>query len=402
MLPPVLVPSARLTALAAFLEGVRDIVDARVLEPSPPSWCEERGWSAFLLGLDDDALSAIEHGRIAQGLSAHPDAPASLRAVAAEALALTGVPRADASSAPSNLRRANERKRVQVAALAEIVRRWAPAARRIVDLGAGHGHLTRELAVALGREALGVERRPHVVENARRLTEAPTVRFVVADALDLEPLALGADDLLVGLHACGALGDGLVQAAAERGSGVLLVSCCPQKIAAPARGAVSRTGRALGLTLRREHLGLANLATRADGAAESEGVSERRRTRRALLGLLREAGVELAPGDEARGLNRRLFRMPLSVVAERGFRARGLPSPSAAAIARAEAHAAEEHASVRRLALPRTMLARALELALVLDRATLLEEAGGPPPAVVEAFDPRASPRNLAIVRAPS
>ncbi|MCZ7677918.1 MAG: hypothetical protein M5U28_03700 [Sandaracinaceae bacterium] len=55
-------------------------------------------------------------------------------------------------------------------------------------------------------------------------------------------------------------------------------------------------------------------------------------------------------------------------------------------------------ARARRLALPRAMLARPLELALVLDRAACLAEHGAAPE-VLEAFDRAASPRNVAIVR---
>ena len=46
-------PSAHLEALSTLLGEVDDILLERVLRPTPPGWAERRGWSGFLLGLDD-------------------------------------------------------------------------------------------------------------------------------------------------------------------------------------------------------------------------------------------------------------------------------------------------------------------------------------------------------------
>lgn len=393
-------PSARLRALAVLLREVEDVLAERVSEPTPPAWCTERGWSTFLLGLDEATLERCEHGETARVMAELEGAPASLRRLANEVLEETRLDRLEVPGGARPLRRASERKRMQVAALAGLVEAWAPRAERVVDLGAGHGHLTRELSACLGVTALGVEARAHVVANAQALTESDAVRFVRRDAL-ADPLDFGPGDLLVGLHACGALGDAIASAAAERGAGVLLVSCCPQKVGGDARAPLSALGHALGLRVPRAQLGLANLATLAEGAKDSAAVMMRRRTRRALFLLLRDAGVPLALGDEINGVSRRQPRHGVAALSARVFEARGLPLPSAAAIEDAEARAAHEHAAIRRLALPRTMLARALELALVFDRAALLEEAGGEPVRVLEAFDRSASPRNVALLRAP-
>ncbi len=395
-----MLPSAQLRQVGGLLREVTDVLAERVHEPTPPAWAERRGWSAFLLRLDDAALERCEHGETASELAAHPDAPASLRALAEQILHSTRVADAPSEAEVQPLRRASERKRRQVASLGALVRQWAPRAARVVDLGAGHGHFTREMAEALGLDALGIEERAHVVANANALTETERVRFVTQDAL-AAPITLAGDDLVVGLHACGALGDALVQAAAEARAGVLLVSCCPQKIPNDARAPLSRLGAALGLTIARGHLGLANMATLAQGGVDSAEVMERRRRRYALFLLLRDAGVPLRPGDEMEGIHRRHLRRPLEALAERAFAVRSLPPPSPASLADARARAAREHPLVRRLGVPRTMLGRLLELALVLDRATHLEERGGEPPEVRAAFDRQASPRNLAILRAP-
>lgn len=391
----------RLRVLATLLAEVRDVLVERVHTPAPPAWCERRGWTSFLLSLDEATLERCEHGDIAQRLAVMEDAPASLRALAREVLAVTRLPSLGGSAEMKALRRAGVRKRQQVAALGALTQRWAPRVRRVVDVGAGHGHLTRELALRLGVAALGVESREHVVSNARALTESDTVCFVRRDAI-AEPLKVRSDDLVVGLHACGALGDAIVERAAEADAGVLLVSCCPQKIDGDVRPPLSAVGRSLGLSLPRPLLGLANLATLTQGGKDSANVMERHRTRYTLFLLLREAGVQLAPGDEMAGIPRRRLGGPFDALLARAFDLRALPLPSAAAIARARERAQREHAAIRRLALPRTMFARVLELALVYDRAAHLDEHSNRPARVRLAFDRQASPRNIAILRDPA
>ena len=388
-----------LRRVAGLLLEIRDVIEDRVSGPSPPAWCETRGWSSFLLSLDEETLRACEQGHIAERIAAHPDSPPSLARLARHARAVTEVPRLEASPAPIAARRAGVRKIAQIAALSDAVRGWANDAARIVDLGSGHGHLTRSLADALDVEALGLERERAFVHAARALTGDRRVRFEQLEvAAGLE--GVGARDLLVGLHACGSLGDALVTTAAASGAGVVLVSCCAQKTRAARRVPVSALGRELGLTFDRGVLGLANLATASEGGLEAHDVMSRRRTRYALHLLLLDAGLEVALGDEMRGLNRRRARRPLEELAPLVLAARGLDAPSAAELVDASARAARDHGRIRRLELPRVMLARVLELALVLDRAVILDEAG-PASRVVEAFDRAHSPRNLAILRAP-
>src|SRR5690606_28009182 len=157
------------------------------------------------------------------------------------------------------------------------------------------------------------------------------VSFVAADALS-GTLDAREDDLLVGLHACGALGDALIRSAAESGAGVLLIACCPQKIPDDARAPLSARRCALGLIVPRPQLGLANLAAVAQGGKDSAGAAALRRARYALALLLRDAGVALPPGDEVHGIPRRQLRRPLAEVAARAFALRGLAPPSPLAV----------------------------------------------------------------------
>ncbi|MBX3274115.1 MAG: methyltransferase [Sandaracinaceae bacterium] len=385
-------PIARhLAWIVALLDAVDDVLAERPTSPAPPPWCEGRGWTQYLLQMADSSLEAAEALGPEHVLAGDPRAPASLRALAAEVREAAVLPeRAAPAAAPMRL--ASVRKQVQIEALVALAPRGVA---RVVDLGAGRGHLTRRLARALGVPAVGIERRAPVVELARAIEPGPDVAFEAREIDD--DLALEPDDLVVGLHACGALGDRLARAAARAGAAVLLVPCCPQKIPGDVRAPLSSRGRPLA----RRVLGLANLGGATEAGTTVADSAHRRAMRHALRILLDEAGVPTHPGEEARAVNRRQFRRPLEEVAARAFGALGLPPPRDAALRRAAQRAAEEQAVMRRLALPRAMLARPLELAVVLDRAAALEEGAGAPPEVLRAFPPTVSPRNVVIHRPP-
>jgi hypothetical protein len=85
------------------------------------------------------------------------------------------------------------------------------------------------------------------------------------------------------------------------------------------------------------------------------------------------------------------------VLVARAFAVRDRPTPSRKAIDEAAAWARTEHARARRLSVPRALLARVLEVFVLLDRAAHLERHGF----VVELgtlFPVSVSPRNLALV----
>jgi hypothetical protein len=102
-------------------------------------------------------------------------------------------------------------------------------------------------------------------------------------------------------------------------------------------------------------------------------------------------------GAEIDGLNRRVAQRDLSFLVARAFARRGAPAPSGAAIDEAARWAREAHARARRLSLPRALLARVLEVYVLLDRATVLERRGFAV-RVGTAFPTEVSARNLALV----
>jgi SAM-dependent methyltransferase len=373
---------------------VRDIWEQRVNDARVPPWCETRGWSPFLREMSDEQVRAAEAHGLASTLP--PGAPRSLDELARAVLDVTTLPRLHGSTRldVEALRQVRLRKRAQLSGLLAAVSAMAEDAERIVDVGAGSGHFTRLSAELFEREALGLEQNAARVEAARRRTRAPLASFVAVDALD--ELALGARDLAIGLHACGGLGDHLVRAAASATCGLALVSCCLQKISGEVRAPLSSD-----VALRREHLGLANLTSQPLGVEASIEVTiAARQTRYALGLLLRERGVDVAPGAEMSGINRRQANAGLAVVARRALALRQLAPPTDAELAHHEAGAARDYAQIRRLSLPRSMLSRLLEVLVSLDRAAHLE-ARGLAVRVATLFDRAVSPRNIGIFSHP-
>ena len=377
---------------------VRDVLQQRVDTATPPAWCLRRGWAPFLLSLDEATLRACEAQGLAALLPSLRQAPSSLVELAAECEAVTALPRLHHSLALKNeaLRSVRLRKRTQLSALLGAVATMAAQAERIVDVGAGSGHFTRLSAELFERDAVGLERNAERVASAnQRAQSAGTLRaqFVTVDART--SLTFSERDLAIGLHACGELGDHLVEAAAAAHCDLALVSCCLQKISAPVRLPLSRL--AAGAELRREHLGLTNLTAQPQGVeATIETTIAARQTRYALGQLLRARGVVLEPGAEMSGINRRRANAGLSVVAERALASRQLPPATAAEVAVHEVAAARDYGVIRRLSLPRSMLARLVEVLVSLDRAQHLAEQGLAVQ-VATLFDRGISPRNIGI-----
>ncbi len=75
---------------------------------------------------------------------------------------------------------------------------------------------------------------------------------------------------------------------------------------------------------------------------------------------------------------------------------RDLAPATGAEVAHHEALATERYAVIRRLSLPRSMLARLIEVLVSLDRAVHLEERGLEV-AVATLFEREVSPRNIGI-----
>ena len=393
-----------LANLLQVLTPVLDIIDTPVETPAPPAWCCERGWLEFLLKLGDEDLAASERGGFAALLAGSTEAPAELRELAAGAQRCTRLPALDTSELvlpAAALRGIGARKRGQLSALLAALAPLAENAERIVDVGAGRGHLSRLASELFQRPTLAVDRDAALLrsggkrsEQRARLGTMLDVRFVEAN-VGQQRLELQISDLAVGLHACGELGDRLVSAAAAALCDVALVSCCLQKTSAARRLPLSRAAR--GLDLRRGALGLTNLTPREDGVEASLAENLRaREARLALRYLLRARGLEVGPGEEMHGVNRRRAQTGFADLAAHALALRRLPSPTALELRCFGDVARRDHAVIRRLSLPRSLLARLIELAVVRDRASALEECGHTV-AVAQLFEQNVTPRNTVL-----
>ncbi|HET7545233.1 MAG TPA: methyltransferase [Polyangiaceae bacterium] len=396
--------SGALSQVEQALMPVLDIIGQRVHDAHVPGWCEQRGWTEFLLGLREAELERCEAEGLAYALPSLSGAPETLSDLARRVLSVSALPVLEASlvrPAREDLRGVSLRKQRQLSTLLGALAKLAAPARRIVDVGAGSGHFARLSAQHFSRATLGLERDPQRVAHATRRAQKSaadeqrvTAQFAVIDA-SRETLRLLPGDLAIGLHACGELGDTLVQAVAECGADLALVSCCLQKIRSPERMPLSRAAH--GFALRKDTLGLSNLTSQAVGVEASiEHTIVARQARYALRLLLLARGLPLTPGAEMQGVNRRQAHAGLAAIAERSLSVHGLAPASSAEIAAFEREAQQKFGIIRRLSLPRDMLARAIELSVILDRAARLEEAGLSV-RVATIFERAVTPRNVSL-----
>lgn len=390
-------------ALARALEVVvpaLDIAAERPRSAEPPAFCQARDFTAFLAGLSAEELARCETEGLAQRLPALENAPPNLAQLAQDLLEVTHLPRQvsfDKPAAIGKRRSVSVRKQSEIEALLALVAPLATRAKRVLDIGAGRGHFTRIAAEMFDRDVVGIERVPERVDTAERLGAGTRASFILRDATH-EALGLEARDLAIGLHACGALGDRLVTEAAEKSADVALVSCCLQKIAGPYRLPFSRQATTAGLRLSKETLGLSNLFSRQQGVESTlDETMDARRKRWALGRLLRARGIPVQLGEEMRGVNRRWAHRPFAELVQKVLQQRGLNAASVLEIDEQDRLGTIEFDKVRRFSLPRSMLARALEVTVAFDRAAYLEEHGYDAQ-VIELCPIAVTPRNLAIV----
>lgn len=383
---------ARWRAASALIIEARDIIVERPTA-SAPTWAIERGWGAWLAALPVPTLERLEVEGLAH-LARAVGAPGSLTALAERVAQASDLEQLSSGGGGAPTHRVGARKRQQVSAFAAGVAQRFAQITRVVDVGAGHGHLTRHLADALGVEALGLERNPALVDTARALADGRAC-FVAVDLFADTP-TLGRRDLLVGLHACGALSDRLVTLGVAAGSGVAFASCCLHKCGAGGRAPLmpDPTGA---LTIPRAALGLANIATGAHGVETTLRKNVAARARRAgLRWVLRQRGLTPREGDEMHGLNRRRAHRPFAELVAGALRLRGLPAATPAELVAAEEAGRRENVQVRRWAVARRMFGRPLEIYINLDRAMALATAGYQVD-IGTLWPVEVSPRNLGV-----
>lgn len=391
--------TSRYPALSAFLQpwsplwgrSVFDRFDeaARLI---PESWFEFGACSA---------LSAQFEAAQGRGAS---EVPADLRSWVALARELCEF---ELECEPVPLRREFDReltpkKRHEIESLLGFLRSRLKSGSKVLDIGGGVGHLARHLALELGCSVVSVDRDAVLQRDGQAVLsqwpwrdEGLSVRFVRGEFPEVSVAGCG---WTIGLHTCGALAWRHLQHHVEypveaRGS-VLNVGCCYEKLNAASETQRSELARKHPLAWTQEALFLANrggVERTAEGFEFQQRVMRYRFTLQELLrheGLSEIDSVGAAPDQAYRGdfanyvRSRSVAReLVLSDAAMEDFFRTSAP--------RVE--------RMRFASLLRNILARPLEVAIVLDRAAYLQERGVEA-RVVRLFDPAISPRNLGVV----
>ncbi len=396
----------RLAALTDFLRAHRPLWEPRPFTyTGPPPWAADHPrLAAWVTALPDDAVEALE-------TSAAPpdDAPAALRAWAAEAARLTDVPVAAAAPSATGAAALHRhlarfvpgRKWAQIQAFAATALPAPPSpAGRWVDWCAGKGHLGRTLGAASGHPVTLLELQPAYAAEAEALAARAEValRYVPTDVRAPDAAApLNPESTAVALHACGALTDTLLTQAVSRDLGALVVApCCHERHRpGPCYEPLSRAGRAADLPLTLDHLRLATAETTCAPARERRARRHERAYRLAFDRLVRQASgrdayTPLGP------LPRAELALPFAAFCERVAARLALPLPARFDPDRALAHGDAAQRTARAYGVVRAVFRRPLEAWTVAERACFLYEAARRTRVLVFC-DRSVTPRNLAL-----
>lgn len=399
-----LVGGAAVDRVGAIGAGLRR--DEALWRPAPFRFAEVP-WAAdlpelvrWLDTLDEEAVDRLDAEPVAA------DGPAVWREAVAWSRGVSGVGAwpapAPVGGSPPEARRIRGRKWDQIE---RFVAALGPGERQrdgaVVEWCSGRGHLGRLASRRWGRPGLLVEVDPALCGPPAGVAEAEGVRHLRADVLAPDVARQVPDGAtLVGLHACGRLGDRLVETALSRDAASLALSpCCPhRRFGDDPWTPLSETVRAHGLPVDAETLRVAVL-DEVVARGRRRRLRRRERVWRLAWDLLRREQTGEDRHHKLPSLARGVFQDPLGAFLEARAAERGLVLP-AVDLARLEARAEEQALRVRRRGLVRAVYRRPLEVYTALDRVVRLIEAGWW--AGVGTFVARAvTPRNLLVRGAP-
>ncbi|MFQ3787072.1 methyltransferase [Halomonas sp. A29] len=252
----------------------------------------------------------------------------------------------------------------------------------LLDWCAGKGHLARTLARCHAVEVTALEWQVSLCEEGQRLAAAQHAPVLMRQQDVMAEEAGGFLSLhthVVALHACGDLHLRLLELAAAAGSTVTLAPCCYHRTQDEVYRSTSQLGRRLSdeypLRLDRDDLALAVQET----VTAPRGVRHRRERANAWRLGFDEMQRELRDEDSYLPVPSLAYgRMPECFVAFCHWAAqrKGLDLPGSLDLAPYERSGWQRQAEVKRLELVRHLFRRPLEIWLVMDRLSLLEEAG--------------------------
>lgn len=273
--------------------------------------------------------------------------------------------------------------------------RFAQAPTHWLDWCAGKGHLGRRLLQA-GQTLTCLEYDPALITASQALSDHHGLPATHRQQDVMADVAINAGHTPVALHACGDLHVRLLHLASAAGCKQLaLAPCCYNRISADTYPPLSKPGRASGLQLSIDDLGL----------PLSETVTAGKRVRlQRDMSMARRLGFDQLQ-RELRGLDEYLptpslpaswLHKPFADYCRELANLKGL-STGEQPWAALEAQGWRRLAEVRNLELVRGLFRRPLEVWLVLDRALFLGENGYR--VDVGTFcDPALTPRNLMVL----
>jgi hypothetical protein len=284
------------------------------------------------------------------------------------------------------------RKSAQIQAFTTAV---GPPIAPLVEWCAGKAHLSRQFLTTHGGTALAIERNPELCATGTVLARqhSSALKFQTADVLHPATADTLRGAHAIALHACGDLHLRLIQAAAQvRAPAIDLAPCCYQLTAAETYRPISTNSP---LKLNRNALKLAVTETITASPANTARSAQASAWKLAFL-TLRE---QINPGAEYQPFHsipaswtNADFPSFLTKLAER----EKIPLPKNINFADYETHGWQRHHESRRLQLVRLSFRRAIELWILHDQATWLEQQGYQ--VTLREFCPRPlTPRNLLL-----
>ncbi|MFB1481030.1 methyltransferase [Corallococcus sp. RDP092CA] len=395
---------ARLAALTHQLRPWSPLWSRSILQGWPGSGAAyPEDWLAYARSLDEAGERRLDQGVLVGA------PPPSLGALLGALQELTALPWHEglhaltvAETQGLSAKKTHELERV-LALLAPRTRFIHQA----VDIGGGMGHLARLCARTFGWTFHSIDRDAALQDKGQRwLTKNQasgrgTLCFIQASVEDglqprIDPLFSGRDRASIGLHTCGPLA--LTQLRKSQGAGfVLNIGCCYDKLEAPRDFPVSRFGAAHPLPLTPHALALTTRGRSHKTEAEFARMKQVYAWRFAFELLSRQRFPErgfVRAGDAPRTLYAGRFAV---YARDRLERLDLDPGMTDAELDAFEVSVRAETRDLLLCHLLRDRFARALEVVLLLDRALLLEELGFQVE-LLQVFDPRLSPRNLALI----
>jgi hypothetical protein len=321
-------------------------------------------------------------------------APPSLLSWVRQIRGLCDLPRLEVSHEirPPYERGLTPKKKHELEAVVTFFRRNDIAATRILDIGGGVGYLARHLSASLGCPIESIDLDPVLQRRGcaeqerfpwKRALKHP-VRFITGRFPE-KAFSMDEGSWAIGLHTCGDLAWSQIELVGK-GMSVLNVGCCYEKLMLGKEVLRSRHVRSRPIALTEEALFLAGRGG-VERSPEEFLFQQRVQRYRFALHLL-------IARDSAGTARDEIYRGSFSDYA------RDRSPDCSESEAALEAHYRSVEALVEKqrfVAFLRSLLARPLELAILLDRALFLEEQGVKAE-LIELFNPRISPRNVGLV----